>query len=457
MLDGARSDAGGIRRKAMVFAEYFPPYMSSDRRLFHLVANLNHWDVKAIVTPPLRVLTKRCEAALLPYGQNFCGRSRTITFGGIQGTYLTLPGWLHELFEKPGMLSASYLASITPLVAQAARLVRAENPDICVIGHPSFITGVVGAIAAHLNGKPVLLDYPDAWTSLAAETGGLRNRHAIRILHSIEASVAKAADRIVVITDSLARYVRAMGATAPIAVVSNGAELDRFKPASIPDSHTNGNKRFRILFAGRLESWSGVKEMADLVGAVVARAGSSVEFQFVGDGGAANLFRRQLETRGLASFCRFEGFQPYWQMPGFIATCDLALLLFPDTQTTRVSSPVKLFEYMAMGKPVIATNLPGVCEAVGRGEAIIVDDLRSPTLADEVLRLMRSPAECARIGDAARRLVTERFGWRHLAGLFETEMDRTLALAPARNDEHVPAYSAPAVAPVPSANSAAPP
>jgi len=122
-----------------------------------------------------------------------------------------------------------------------------------------------------------------------------------------------------------------------------------------------------------------------------------------------------------------------------------------------VSSPVKLFEYMAMGKPVIASNLPGVREAVGRGEAIIVDDLRSPTLADEVVRLIGSPAECARIGDAAMRLVNERFGWHHLAGLFEAEMDRAVAAARTREFSPLPVYSATVAAPMPSANSASPP
>jgi len=443
--------------RAVVFAEYFPPYMSSDRRLYHLVSNLTDWEVSGVVTPPLRVLTRRCEAALLPYARNFCGNTKSVVRGGLKATYLPLPGWLRRAFENPRTLVLAYLLALPILVLEAARQVRLVDPDICVIGHPSFITGVVGVIAAKLNRKPILLDYPDAWTSLAVETAGVRSPLAIKALRSIEAFVARSADRIVVITDSLARYVHALGARAPIAVVSNGAELDRFKPPVDAPTRNGSGDPFRILFAGRLESWSGVREMADLVDAVVSREGSNVEFHFVGDGGAAKAFQRQLATRGLTEYCRFDGFQPYWLMPEFIAACDLALLLFPDTQTTRVSSPVKLFEYMAMGKPVIASNLPGVREAVGRGEAIIVDDLRSPTLATEVLRLIGSPAERARIGSAGMRLVNERFGWRHLAGLFEAEMERTLASSRTSRRWEAAAYSAGATAPIPSANTASPP
>jgi glycosyltransferase involved in cell wall biosynthesis len=454
LIVAARASQDDVKRRAVVFAEYFPPYMSSDRRLFHLVSHLSDWTLTGLVTPPLRVLTRRCETALLPYGRNFRGRTKTVKFAGIQATYLSLPAWLIRMFENPRLLVLAYILALPILVFEAARQVREADPDLCVVGHPSFITGVVGIIAAKLNRKPVLLDYPDAWTSLAVETSGLRNSFAIATLRTIESFVARAADRIVVITNSLARYVHAMGATAPIAVVSNGAELDRFRPPV--DEQASGD-RFRVLFTGRLESWSGVREMADLVDAVVSRAGSVVEFHFVGDGGAAKAFQRQLAVRGLSEYCRFDGFQPYWLMPEIIATCDLALLLFPDTQTTRVSSPVKLFEYMAMGKPVIATNLPGVREAVGRGEAIIVDDLRSPRLADEVLRLMGSPAERARIGNAGMKLVNERFGWRHLSSLFEAEMNRAVLAARKPGTRALPVYSVAAAAPIPSANSASPP
>jgi glycosyltransferase involved in cell wall biosynthesis len=441
------------KRRAIVFAEYFPPYMSSDRRLFHLVSNLQDWSVSAVITPPLRVLTKRCESRLLPYGRSFAGGEKVRTHGGIAATYLTLPGWLRRMFERTATLPLAYAASIPLLIARAAQLVRQADPDLCVVGHPSFITGVVGVAAAKLNGKPILLDYPDAWTALAAETSGLRNAAATATLKAIEAAVARAADRIVVITDSLARYVRSMGARAPMSIVSNGAELDRFRPT--PDRRAAGSdgRPFRVLFAGRLEQWSGVREMTALVDEVVSRACSRVEFHFVGDGGAAVNFQRRLEVRGLGAHCRFHGYQPYWLMPGLIAGCDLALLLFPDTQTTRPSSPVKLFEYMAMGKPVIATGLPGVREVVTDGEAIIVDDLRPAQIADHVMRLMDSPEERERIGHAAQRLVNERFGWRHLAGLFEAEMDRAVAVARVP----VPAYSSGAAVVVPSANSASPP
>ena len=447
----SRAPAGADKRRAVVFAEYFPPYMSSDRRLFHLVSNLKNWDVSAVVTPPLRVLTQRCERALLPYGENFVGRVKVTAHEGIPITYLPLPKPLHRAFRRRSSLPFAYAGCIPALAWRAIQLVRALDPDICIIGHPSFITGVVGVIAAKLNGKPILLDYPDAWTPLAVETGGMRSGMAIDVLRGIESTVARAADHIVVITDSLARYVRELGARAPVGIVSNGAELDRFRPPELSACSSDG-RPFRVLFAGRLERWSGVDEMARLVQAVALRAGDRVEFHFVGDGGAAQAFQRRLELLGLAQHCRFEGFQPYWMMPELIATCDLALLPFPDTQTTRVSSPVKLFEYMAMGKPVIATDLPGVREAVGHGEAIIVDHTDAEALADQVVRLMDSPAECARIGAAGRQLVNERFGWRHLAGLFETEMERTMAAVAARET-----YSAPAAPRIPSANSVSPP
>src|SRR5690349_7187223 len=104
--------------------------MSSDRRLFHLVSNVADWTISGLVTPPLRVLTRRCEAALLPYGRNFCGRSKSVVHGGLKATYLSVPAWLRRLFENPKTLALAYTLAIPALAFEAARHVRRVDPDI---------------------------------------------------------------------------------------------------------------------------------------------------------------------------------------------------------------------------------------------------------------------------------------------------------------------------------------
>ena len=423
-----------VDRTVAVFAEYFPPYIGSDRRLFHLVESLNGWRAEFFITPPLRVITGRCEPALLPYAETFRDSDSAITFAGIDGRYLSLPSYIHQLYRCGGLrLQLAYALSIPMLVRKAMRRIKVMQPSAIVVGHPSFITGVVGILCAKLARLPVLLDYPDAWTPLAVETSGHRGKWIPKVMRLIERFVARNPDRITCITELLAKNVREGGATAPIAIVPNGVDLRTF-----PDR--NGAKRtpdtFRVLYSGRLEKWAGTHDLVDVVERVCSRIGQRAHFVFVGDGGGADEVRKDVATRNLEPFCTFFGFQPYEAMPALLAQCDLAVLPFPDTETTRVSLPCKIFEYMAMAKPVIAANLPGIREVLPEQAAAWIKDISAASLAEKILELEADPLQCARLADAGYRIVRSRFSWESLSVLFERELD---VLSPRSVEHHAAA------------------
>ena len=415
------------KRKAVVFAEYFPPYMSSDRRLFHLIEDLQRWECDVVVTPPLRCMTGLCEDALKGYALNFAPPAKPLRLGNLHGSYLVVPKMLYRLFPKDiYLLPLAYALTIPILTIEAIRILKERKPDLAVIGHPSFITGVVGTLAARFCRVPILLDYPDAWTPLALETAGAKHGGFLEhVLYGIESFVARSAGAIVSITDSLSGYIRALGAKAPIVTISNGADVALFTPPQRRPPR-RGGAPYSILYTGRLEAWAGIDHLADAIERIVARVGDRAEFVFVGDGGAAKRFKAELTERGLYRYCRFEGYQPYESMPDFIASCDMAILPFPDTATTRPSSPLKLFEYMAMAKPVIATDLPGVREAVG-DEVVLIRGLDDPALVESIVRLLDDPHEREWRGVAGRARVTSRFSWSILSDRFEAEMDRVAA------------------------------
>jgi len=418
--------ADSAKRKAVVFAEYFPPYMSSDRRLFHLVENLKRWDCDIVVTPPLRCMTGLCEDSLKSYAVNFSPPAKPLRVGDIHGSYLVVPDALHSLFPNHVLLPLAYALTIPVLTIEAIRILRAKKPDVVIVGHPSFITGVVGTLAARYCRIPIVLDYPDAWTPLALETAGAKHGGGLeRALRTIESFVARSASSIISITDELSKYIRHLGARAPITTIANGADVELFTPPERRPPR-RGNAPYSILYTGRLEAWAGIDHLADAIEKIAERLGDRAEFVFVGDGGAAKRFKAELRARNLDRYCRFEGYQPYDAMPEFIAGCDLAILPFPNTGTTRPSSPLKLFEYMAMAKPVIATNLPGVREAV-TDQVVLVEGLDDPLFVESVVRLVDDAHERERLGAAGRALVAGSYSWPRLSERFETELERVAA------------------------------
>ncbi len=428
------STSPAAHRTVAVFAEYFPPYIGSDRRLFHLAQNLQRWTPEYLITPPLRVITRRCEPALFSYANNFRGADSTVYFGGIRGSYLSVPSFVHHLYRCGGLrLQLAYALSIPILVRKAMRRIATMRPAAVVVGHPSFITGVVGILCAKLARLPVLLDCPDAWTPLAIETSGHKGTWIPKVMRRIERFVAREADRITCITALLAKSIRKDGATAPVAIVPNGVDLRNF-PERNGDARTA--REFRVLYSGRLERWAGTYDLVEVIDRVCSRIGHRAHFMFVGDGGGADDLRRDITARNLDRYCTFFGFQPYEAMPGLLARCDVAVLPFPNTDTTRVSLPCKIFEYMAMAKPVITADLPGIREVIPNQAAIWIKDITASALAEKILELESDPAQCSRLADAGYRIVRSQFSWELLTMAFEKELD---TLSPQPLEQRAPA------------------
>lgn len=417
-------------RTAVVFAEYFPPYMGSDRRIFDLVRNCASWNIEFAVVPPLRILGGRCESALTEYFQrHFIEGVVEDESGGLHGHYFTLPPPLMRAWRRFG-LPVAYGLTVPFLVAAAVRHLKARKPDVVIVAHPSYLCGAVGLFAAKIAAIPALLDYPDAWTPLAIETAGIRpGGMTANILRFLEGVIARRARRIVSITAGLTSYIRALGVSAPVSLVGNGADATMFDASLAPLSAAElrlpeGSEI--ILYSGRLETWSGVHEIVDTIDTVCS-ARERARFVFVGDGSAADSLVKEIHGRGLSDKVSFLGFRRFAQMPKIVASASVAIVPFPDTPTTRVCSPVKLFEYMLMKKPIITTDLPGIREAVSEQHVTFVRTLSAPEMSEAILSLLSNPRNASAVADRAYNLALSEFTWQELAIRFEEVLEHVYA------------------------------
>jgi glycosyltransferase involved in cell wall biosynthesis len=111
-------------------------------------------------------------------------------------------------------------------------------------------------------------------------------------------------------------------------------------------------------------------------------------------------------------------------VPGFLDACDI--LVSPHVRGPDGSdffgSPTKLFEYMAMARPVIASRLGQPADIIKDGQTgILVESGNAEDLAHAIKRLSRDEALRARLGTAAREAVAAQYTWRHNAGrVFQT-------------------------------------
>lgn len=424
-LGRANAASETTTRSAVFFAEYFPPYMGSDRRIFDLARSLKGWSIEFAVTPPLRILGGRCEDALKEYYQrHFVDGIIEDENGGIHGHYFILPPFLMAAWRTLGMVTAFGL-TVPYLIARAVRHLRQRKPDVVVVAHPSYLCGLVGIIAARIAGLPVLLDYPDAWTPLAIETAGISARGMMSaLLRRLECFIARRPDRIVSITRSLEIYIRALGFEGDIDIVANGADAGRFNATVESARSTLGytGDDCVVLYSGRLEAWSGVHTIVEAISHVV-RSQNRVKFLFVGDGSAANDLRENVRKMGLDGHVKILGFQNYGDMPRIIAAADVAIIPFPDTPTTRVCSPVKLFEFMLMQKPIITMDLPGIREAVDERHVVFIRDLSAGELARALSQLLNDPGRARGIAREGFDLCVSEYLLIDLANRFSANME----------------------------------
>jgi glycosyltransferase involved in cell wall biosynthesis len=198
---------------------------------------------------------------------------------------------------------------------------------------------------------------------------------------------------VLAVTGVLKAMVAASGVPLTrIEVVPNGIEPSRFaalpaRPAT-PDPVTLG-------FVGFVRDWHGLDTV---IAAMAADPATRLELVVVGDGPAVPALDRQAAALGVADRVRFAGLVAHDAIPGLVAGFDIAL----QPRVVAYASPLKLFEYMAAGKAIIAPDQANIREVLRDGETALLFDPAAPdTMWSAIRRLAADPPLRGRLGAAA--------------------------------------------------------
>lgn len=213
--------------------------------------------------------------------------------------------------------------------------------------------------------------------------------------------------RLVCITRGLAEAYVACGISPEkILVAPDAVELERF--AALPEK-IEARRRLGIpadsrivVYTGHLYEWKGARTLA------LASRFLPAEFLIYIVGGTADdlmAFRRFLRAEGLDRV-QTVGHVPPDQVPSYLAAADL--LALPNSArsetSARYTSPMKLFEYMAAGRPIVASRLPSLQEMLRDGEnAVLVEPDDPESLARKIIALTNDEVLSGRIASTARQ------------------------------------------------------
>jgi glycosyltransferase involved in cell wall biosynthesis len=234
---------------------------------------------------------------------------------------------------------------------------------------------------------------------------------------------ARAATAIITQTP-VSRHIIETYSQAPVYVVPNAADPEVFSPEVAPAAlPVKGARRPVVAFAGSLRPWHGVEDLI-AGGAHVLTAHREAFFLFVGGGTRLGELRADAkQTLGEGNF-HFTGAVAPAQVPAYLAAADILVAPFsPQRDRVRKAhfekygmwwSPVKIFEYMAMGKPIVASAAGPVAEYISRA-GITVPPGDVIGLAHAISRLLDDPELATTLGGHARRKFLERHTWSHAA------------------------------------------
>ena len=261
-----------------------------------------------------------------------------------------------------GVYLREYVSFLARAMWRSVRLHRRERFALVQVHSlPDFL--VFSALPLRLAGVPVLLDLHEAMPEFfRSRFPGASNPVVHRLLVLQERlSVALSTHTITVNEPMRERLVRLGVRAEKTGVVVNSPSLARFDLAAHPRRAFRGDGRLRLVYTGALTP---TYEL-DVAVAAVARVATmrpdlDVTLEIYGRGDSEPALRAEAAELGIAERVIFHGRIAIDAVPAAVAAADIGLAPTRHDQFTDMSLSTKVFEYAAMGKPVVASRLPMV-------------------------------------------------------------------------------------------------
>jgi glycosyltransferase involved in cell wall biosynthesis len=332
-----------------------------------------------------------------------------------EATNMASPGqkrWSHvaKLMPRP-VYELSELAYNVHGALALERAARTFDPDVI---YDRYVNQSCAALlVARRRGIPVLLEVNSPY-SYQKQT--FDEKLIFRGLSRWnERMVCRSVDRVIVVSTPLKEFLAGIGVPADqIVVMPNGADPMVFHPGiSGHDVRTSLGLEGQVIvgFTGILRPWHGLDLLLDSFERVAAGR-SDVHLMILGDGPVRSDLEASIAARGLARKVTITGRVPHGRVREYVAAMDIAV----SPHSTFYASPMKVLEYMAMAKAIVAPDTANHRDILTAGRtALLFEKERVESLASALQTLVDDAWLRQALGAAARRVIETERTWAHNA------------------------------------------
>jgi len=307
------------------------------------------------------------------------------------------------------------------LFDKACRIFDGEKPGLI---YQRYSRNNYTGVALSLKYKiPLIIEYNGSEIWMARNWG---KRLIFKgITEKIEILNLKMADLIVVVSEVIREELLNRGIEGEkILVNPNGFDPEMYNPQingeEIRKIYSFGDK-IVVGFIGTFEPWHGAEVLAQAIKSVIQN-NPNIRFLFVGDGIRMPIVKEIIKRENVDGFVTITGLIPQEEAPKYLAACDILVSPHvPNPDGSRFfGSPTKLFEYMGMGKAIVASDLEQIGEVLKHKKtAWLVKPGDFQELAEGILNLAEDGNLRNKLGRNAREEALKKYTW-------DKNVDRTL-------------------------------
>ncbi len=321
--------------------------------------------------------------------------------------------------RRPSLLASVY--DLTVGAIKARQLARAAG--VHVVHCRSYVAGLMGLLAKRVSGARHLFDMRGFWVDERVD-GGIWRRGSLRyrLCKLLERALFTHTDHVVSLTRAgaieLAGFRYLAGALPPISVIPTCTNLQMFRPI---EKECEANEGFTLGYIGSAGSWYQFADVARVVRQLFATVPGS-RFLVINRAGHREI-REALVNEGV-DMARVEmKAVDFREVPVEIARMDAGVFFIKPVWSKRASSPTRLGEFLACGKPVLTNGMVGDVEEdiSATRTGVVINDREEETLARSLARLVsiaREPGIPGRCRDAAEQRFSLQLGTARYAAIY---------------------------------------